>query len=446
VFAQPFAENIAFLPLSPAMLEALTADFFLRTALCLSVCLMLMVLMGFGVPGVLLARRLAQLRANLDALQGAGWQQETLKQTMVQIPMLESRMQNYLAHVHLLPYFPMQSAAPSPILLAPPAAGLLTPEHVIVHPLKARLFQILIRALGFSGIFIGLLAFIQGIYAPQSQALAAPATLALSPLMFSLLSSMQVLVVCFAAAALLWLFVSWVLHACCVQLEALWCVLDRNSQRFDSPAVLVEQLGSLAQEIGRIAQHQSDTTQSVISAATQQFQTQLAQNYGDQLKAIGTTLERVRRMVDLASTQLKNADAAQSKHFALSIEAIHAAAAKQYEQSTAQFNAHAEQALLTLQQAAQMSVTLNTSLVEVFTRDGADIASASRLNRETLERLNNVYEELKLLRAEAAAAPHTKPWRDRMPEPPLANPETTRRLSTAIRNLRQAASEALPEL
>jgi hypothetical protein len=434
LFAHAIAATLQAWGVPPILLEGMVQDGFLLCALSLSLGFILFFGIGFGLPCLLLSLDLSRLQASLQALVRGGGRLVLLEQLPVHTASLRAGLQAYLSAL-------APTAAGNhgdSVLFAPPATSILSVERMIMQPLHARLFQTFGLALGLLGVLLGLAALVEGLQMPSA------------PLV-GLFSGLRALAVCLSTALLLWLFLVVMLEARRWQLARLCQLLDQQSQLLDA-RFLAAHFASFTAVLEQSVQAQSASLEAMIAAGVKSFQAQLAQSYGDQLKAMGTAAERLRRTVDLAATHLKNADTAINKQFSSSLEAIHSTAATQTQEGIASFNMAAEQTLAHLQQAAQMSIALSRTLVEALTREGgeparpaaqqiAEISAAAQLNRETLERLLVLHEQLQALSKEV---PLKLPAR--AIEPPLANPETTRRLSTAIRNLRQVASETLPEL
>lgn len=108
------------------------------------------------------------------------------------------------------------------------------------------------------------------------------------------------------------------------------------------------------------------------------------------------------------------------------------------EANVASSQATTEQLLAALTREANGAQTMGQAAEQM--------AAAARVSRETVERFIALAERMRDLNRAISQGPAIAPAALGPIEPPLTDPETTRRLSSAIRDLQKVADESLPDL
>lgn len=255
---------------------------------------------------------------------------------------------------------------------------------------------------------------------------------------------------------------------------------------------IAEALAPVADALTAAAEKLSDAqeriSQAAIEKACTRFLASLEQASGVRTEALAGSISALERSassllsaVEQTEKRLTAAHEAQSAQTSESFSAaLHALQQQQAEQASAlqnelralanELRAMTEAAVQTLtEQASQASAatqqTLNLLAQEsgrtaTITQAAEQMDAAARASRETVERFIALAERMRDLSQSLTLAsgapvqftdgpggtPATAAPTLKRIDPPLTSPETTKRLSSAIRNLKQAVNEPLPEL
>ncbi|HLU91732.1 MAG TPA: hypothetical protein VKZ46_04020 [Pedomonas sp.] len=390
----------------------------------------------------------------------------------------------------LLPRFPVDagSSAPFPRETSGPA--------LLNQFADAWFFRSLpLAALGLGGL-IALLSLIHGQPAPpatldsaiyEALALPAPVQTPLALGCFTIAAAGA-----FFAALLYWLTAGSV-SARLDRLIAVVCARLQGSGVYRLEYRMAEALAPVAEALSdtadKLAETQAATTREGIEAACERFLTQLEEATGNRTAALADTMTAMERsaaaLLDAVAQTEARLSAAHEAHaaqaaegYAASLQALHQQQAGQVQAMLADFRAMAEE-LRAMTEAAVSSVTEQVSQTRDATQQALNLlaeeaggaksigqaadqmAAAARASRETVERFIQLAERMRDLSqsvtslptdsgtgtgtATAASATPTAANIKRI-DPPLTSPETAKRLSSAIRNLKQAVDEPLPEL
>lgn len=380
----------------------------------------------------------------------------------------------------LLPRFPVDagSSAPFPRETSGPA--------LLNQFADAWFFRSLpLAALGLGGL-IALLSLIHGQPAPpatldsaiyEALALPAPVQTPLALGCFTIAAAGA-----FFAALLYWLTAGSV-SARLDRLIAVVCARLQGSGVYRLEYRMAEALSDTAD---KLAETQAATTREGIEAACERFLMQLEEATGNRTAALADTMTAMERsaaaLLDAVAQTEARLSAAHEAHaaqaaegYAASLQALHQQQAGQVQAMLADFRAMAEE-LRAMTEAAVSSVTEQVSQTRDATQQALNLlaeeaggaksigqaadqmAAAARASRETVERFIQLAERMRDLSQSVTSLPTDSgtgtststgtPTAANIKriDPPLTSPETAKRLSSAIRNLKQAVDEPLPEL
>jgi hypothetical protein len=455
-FAPALADTLSRLGMPPSVTSLLDNEPLVRFALAATLFTLGLLLVGLVLPLLGVRRELTALANKVQAV-SAPLTVESLTNALWSPGLLASGLGAWTARLDGSP----EGEGETVIQKVTGGASLrmLTPARLYGRALHATAMGLLAPGLAFLGLLLLGTGIIFGL---NGQLLGiAPSTGMESPsLLIGLRAGIAALVLCLGGALILWLLRSLAVTAASQGVATLTDALDAVLPRAASSAgpqigravaqALAPTLDGVRAAADQLGQSQAQAVDTVIQQALNSFIAQLTALHGDQLKALGIAAEKLRKSVETASSHMKSADAEAAKKFSESVSAIQAASKAQADGVLDNINRVAGETLNALKASAETSVSTSQALVDALSREtegartlgqsAAEIAAAAKVSRETVERFIALAERMRDLHISIASTPV------QVAEGPLADPETTRRLSTAIRDLRKAATEALPEL
>jgi hypothetical protein len=468
--------------MSASWSQLLVTDSAVRLALALGALATTVTLVGLLIPAVLMWSAATRATRGFEALDG----NSAPTQTEVLAPLEQEAWLSTIARGlkrQLVLLAPEAEAEQRPdeqriVAGAGDPARLFEPALVVDRPLAVSLFRVLPLALLGCGAVLGLFAITGGIHA-EAQDLLNGGTGG-PGVMLGLRSGLTALLVLTIAAVLTWVITSLAVDAARLRMaglaQAVRTTLPASdsgqlaaglsalgdtqakqlTQGLETLATALQQqfspaLASMETSAATLAQTQTTATQTLVTGALDGFTRELTTQHGDQIKHLGTAIDKLRKQIDAGTAHLKAADAHSTSQFKEAIAELKAASIAQVEGAYKGFEALVGETVAQIQATSTVGLSATNQLLDALSREAdgartiqlsaAEIAAAARASRETVERFIALAERMRELHQSIAATPILV-----QPEGPLANPETTRRLSNAIVSLRKATADSLPEL
>lgn len=365
----------------------------------------------------------------------------------------------------------------------PPQLALsgLSEDDFLTGRLNGWLYRRLPLALLAAGVVLALYAIARGLFF-DLQFLGTTLGLIKRPVMEGLLNGGVALMLCTAGAVLCWVIYAVGAAGAGRSLNMLARLLGERQQEAgqtrlaqDVERAVRPSLDALTSAAARLVDDQVHQTSALMEKTVLLFIEKLASASGTQFEKLGETIaalhssaeaglagiEATRVQTDSAITeQLRELN----ESYKSSVSSMQRQQARHVNKAVEDMRKMAEDlsALMTqttqdLRAQAEAGTAATSQLVDVLRQEtggrgtigeaAEQMATAARASRETVERFVALAERMRDLNKALASAPAGKAASAAaMADGPLADPDTARRLSSAIRDLQRATQEELPEL